>query len=223
MSNISTRHNVNLFVSGESKPLTGQRLAKVGYKTSKKTPAKFPSVCISVPQIDTKTDPFLEFRNGGKFDSIIRDALESAQDGIIKSLYESSGGQLSSVGDDDICLNACLAFIEAENSGGRLTKEFLEAWFDTNVAENLTVVVADKLGFDDLTDSQMEVIQKHLNGYKALVSSLSGGATILNVQQQNNILRALDIAACDDDTSAKLRARIRNMSEKKNIEELLEL
>lgn len=222
MSNVSNRHNVNPFVSGESKPLTGQRLARVGYKGTEENKAKgFKSICVSVPFISLSSEDMETYKES--FKNILVNAIESAQDGIIKSLYESSGATLSSVGDDDLSLVNCLAFIEAESNGGRLSKEFLESWFDSTLAENLTVVIADKLGFDDLNDDQMLVVEKHLNGYKGLISSLAGNKTILSATQMSGIRRALELSKVDDEVCVKLNKKLDDMGKKPKIEELLEL
>ena len=223
MSVISNRHTVNPFVAGKSAALSGQRLAKVGYKTTAKNPAKYPSICVSVPQIDTANDPFLKFRQDGAFDSIIRVALENAQDGIVRSLYESSGGTLTAVSDDDIGIIQCLAFLDAEANGGRLTKEFLNAWFDNTMAENLTVVIADKLGFEELNEDQMVVVEKHLKGYRDLYASLSGGKTVLEEKTVRGLIKALELSAVEDDTAQKLKNRLNGMLKKEKIEDLLEL
>jgi len=50
---ISNRHPLNPFTSGASQALAGQRLAKIGYKSSKTAPARYPSVCASIPPIDS--------------------------------------------------------------------------------------------------------------------------------------------------------------------------
>lgn len=220
MSVVSNRHNVNRFISGESKPLDGQRLAKVGYKTTAKQPNPLPNVCVSIPQITVELDIPAYVP---AFTAIVRSALENAQDGIIRSLYESSEGQLKSVSDAEISIAACIAFIEAENSGGRLTKEFLESWFDSTLAENLTVVIADKLGFEELNDEQMVVVGKHLNGYKGLISSLAGNKTMLQPAQINGIRRALELSKVDDEVCVKLNKKLDDMNKKPKIENLLEL
>jgi hypothetical protein len=219
VSNISNRHIINAFVSGKSEPLSGQRLAKVGYKSSKANPAKFPSICVSVPQIDPA--PVLE--NINRLLPFIGTMLENAQDGIIRSLYESADGSLSGVNDDEISIDACIAFMSAEASGGRLTIEFLNGWFDQNVKDNLTVVVADKLGFDLSTPEMEQTVGKHVKVYRDLIASLSGGKTILTSVQIVGIRRALEVSSVDDDTSSKLLARLTAMENKPKIEDLLAL
>ena len=95
--------------------------------------------------------------------------VENAQDGVIRSLYESSDGSLSAVSDADISIDAIIGFLEAESTGGRLTKEFIEAWFATSVHDALYVVIADKLHYDGLLTPEQEcTVEKHINGYKGI-------------------------------------------------------
>src|SRR5438874_354432 len=79
---ISNRHPVNPFIAGKSAPMSDQRLAKVGYKNSKNSPARFPSICASVPYITEFTEDQFE-----RLQPYIVNLLENAQDGILKSLY----------------------------------------------------------------------------------------------------------------------------------------
>jgi len=220
MSNISNRHSVQPFVAGKSEPLSGQRLAKVGYKTTKKNKAKYPSVFVSVPPINSESI----VNNMDRLTPHIVAMLENAQDGVIRSLYESSDGALQSVSDDDIAISACIAYLEAENNGSRLTKEMIEQWFDSEVRENLTVLVAEKLGFEELNDTQMQVVTKHVDVYRDILSSVSGGRTILAEQQIKACERALTLAASDDsDVAKKIGARLQSMKTPKPLAELLQL
>lgn len=219
MSNFSNAHTVTKFDAKKSQALNGQRLAKVRYKTTVKQDAKFPSVCVSVPFIDVKaqvTDYTPLFPH-------IRAMLENAQDGIIRSLYESSDGSLSLVTDTDISIDACIKYLEAESEGGRLTKEFIESWFDSSVKDYLYALMCEKLGYaDTLTEEQETTVQRHMAGYKGLYSSLAGGKTVLQENQIKSLSKVLDIVDTDD-TCEKLKARLNSMLNKPKIEELLEL
>jgi hypothetical protein len=220
MSNISNRHSVSLFTAGKSVPLNGQRLAKVGYKSTKNNPAKFKSICVSVPYTDVQ-----EIRDS--IDSLlphIGTLLENAQDGIIRSLYESSEGQLQSVSDAEISVAACIAFLNAEASGNRLSSESIGIWFDTQVAENLTVVIADKLGFTELTDAAMETVNKHLKSYRQLFAGLAGKNLSYTPVQISGLERAMEVASVDDDMSGKLVQKLNTLkAPKPSMEELLDL
>lgn len=217
---ISDRHSVNPFVSGKSEPLGGQRLAKVGYKTTKATPAKFPSVCASVPVIESNAWTDDQFK---RLQPHLIKILSDAQDGIFRSLYESSHGALSAISDDDISVESCINYLDAESTGGRLTIELLNAWFDENVRTNLTVVIAEKLGFDLSTPEQESTVDKHINGYRGMIASLSGGKTTYQPNQCDAILRALTVSSVDDEISVKLIAKLNQMKNPVKVEELLEL
>jgi hypothetical protein len=221
MSLISTQHSVIPFVAGKTVALTGQRLAKVGYKTTAKTPALFPSVAVSVPHIES--DSVLD-----SIDSLMPhlvNYLAEVQDKVIRSLYESSQGALTSVGDSDISVSQCVAFLETESAGGRLTKESVHAWFDSEAKDVLSAIVADKLGFaDTLTDAQCKVIAQKCAVYREVIGSLSGGATVL-IPAQIKSVRSL-IEQCDNESNVKdkLLARLTAMkAPKQNIAELLEI
>ena len=227
MSNVSTAHTVNKFVAGKSEALSGQRLAKVGYKSTAKNPAKFASVCASVPYI--LNDPIKD--NMEALIPHIRTMLENAQDGVIRSLYESSDGTLTQVTDQDISIQACINFLEAESQGSRLTKEYLQEWFKNTVQEPLSFVIGIKLGFVpadaesfDVTEAQAATIEKACNGYRDLFASLAGGKTMLQEKQIDSLIKALDMTETSDEIGNKLRARLDAMKVKpKQIEELLEL
>jgi hypothetical protein len=216
MSNISTRHNVNPFTAGKSQALNGQRLAKIGYKKTKDQPSPLPSVCVSVPhltkeQIDGNITAL--YPHIGEF-------LAGVQDKVIRSLYESAGGTLKSVSDEEISVVACIAFLEAESTGNRMTAESVGAWFDGVLRDNLSVVIATKLGMEDMNDAQMETINKHLSGYRALFCGLTGKNVFYQPAQVQGLVRALEVCSVDDETSARLAKKLDEM---KPVEELLGL
>lgn len=221
MSNISTQHSVIPFVSGETKPLSGQRLAKVGYKQTKAMSDKGEiapkSVAASLPVI---TDEDI-VSNVHLIIPLIREACENVQDKIIRSLYESRDYVLERVSDSDIGFAQIAGYVASEQSGGRLTKEYLESWFEANMRDNLTVVVADKLGFDELNEVQLEVVNKHIAGYKGLIASIGGNKTMLSVAQITGIRRAFEVCAIsDDEVVVKLEAKMSDMEKSHNAQML---
>jgi hypothetical protein len=219
MSTISDRHTVVPFVAGKTVPLSNQRLAKVGYKTTAKTPAKLPSIAVSVPHIS----PSEVQENYQRLLPFIGTMLETAQDGIIRSLYESADGSMSSVSNEDISISQCINFMEAEANGTRLRKEHIEAWFDASVAENLTVMVAEKLGFTELDGEPGKTVAKHVRVYRDLLSMLAGGKTFLQPTQIRGCKNAIALATDESDIAVKLTARLNAMENKPTVEELLSL
>ena len=235
MSNISTRRNVLPFVAGESKPLSGQRLAKVGYKQTAAMTQKGEiapkSICVSVPyfsgeQIRENLESLLPH---------IGNWLESVQDNVIRGIYEGRKFSLDSVSDADISVSQCVNFLEAESSGGRLTKEYLESWFAGNMSDGLYVLIASKLGFVsdaqladsensiDVTEDQDIVIHKHLNGYRSLLVGLSGKNVSLAAAQINGLRKALEICAPEGDSVAARLTQKLDVIEKESAQLLVDL
>lgn len=223
MSVIGNRHNLSAFVAGTSKPQSGQRLAKIGYKQTAAMSAKGEiapaSVCASVPAITSdQIEPHIT-----RLLPYIGAMLESAQDGIIRSLYESSGHVMGSISDDDISVSACISYLAAEAAGDRLGKDQIGVWFDSEISENLTVFVAEKLGFAELTPDALKTCAKHVGIYRDLIASLAGGKTILTPQQINGCKKAIALCANSDRIAQKLNDRLIAMENPKKQQEFLEL
>ena len=221
MSHFPSTHLLTEFVSGKSTALTGQRLSKIKFKSTEKSPRKYPNVCVSVPFIQAEA---ITQNMPGLIDHV-RAMLESAQDGIVRSLYESSDGTLTQVSDSELSIASCINFLEAEAQGSRLTKEIISGWFDSSVRDYLYIIIGEKLKYSmdsELTPEQDATITKHLNGYRGLYESLAGGKTILQPSQITSLRKVLELVDTDE-IGSKLGARLSQMENKPKIEELLEL
>lgn len=221
MSNVSSAHDIVPFIAGKTNPLTGQRLAKVGYKSTAKNPAKFPSVAVSVPFL---SDDSLR----DNLDSLlpyIKGMMENTQDAVIRNLYESRDGSLKIVQDHEISVQACIAFLESEAAGDRIKKEHIESWFDRVCAENVFTLIAEKLGFtgDSLTTEQESTVQKHVKVYRDILSMLAGGRTVLTPVQIKSCKTVIDVSEDDSGIGQKLMQRLTAMESPKAIAEFLEL
>ena len=226
MSVISSRHSVSLFKSGQSKPLSGQRLSKIGYnkmKKSGKEEQKFPSICVSVPKIALSQEDFNSYSSS--FSQIIKEKLEDLQDSIIRSLYESSSGTLSSVSDEEISLSSCIAFMESQKkSKETLTKQGLSYWFKENVEDNLTVIFCEKLGFTELSEENEEKIQKYLKAYHDLFCEFSSSLSKISLSpsQIQQVKKVLEISSVEDEISGKIEKILSELENRnKKIEEFL--
>lgn len=225
MSNISNRHNVVSFISGKSEALTGQRLIVAKYKSTAKTPAKYPNVCASVPAM------VLESREAIPEALIphINAWLLEQQDAVFKSVYESNGGVLSSVSDDELSIPAIIGYLSAVSVSGRLTKESIEVWYKSDMEGVIKVTAAVKKGFigADAADSDFEVtdaqeIQLDLisNSYRDLFSGLAGGATKYDSDIQASLLRMLGLVG-ESSMSERLMERVKGMNKVQSIAEYL--
>jgi len=218
MSNVSTAHDMRPFTAGD-KPLTGQRLAKIGYKKTKDQPNPLPSVCVSLPHIAVSDIQ----DNISALMPYICNMLQDTQDKIIRQRYEDSQGSLKIVTDADVSVSACLAYLSAESEGNRLKSETIETWFDAALSDNLTAYIAEKLGFQDFTDAQQATVAKHVKVYREVMASLAGGKTLLAEKQIKGCRTALALAADDSDPMVgRLSKRLDSM-EKKATDEFLDL
>ncbi len=220
MSNVSSIHDVVPFVAGKTEALTGQRLAKVGYKSTKNTPAKFPNVAVSVPHINSEDIT-------GNINALlpyIGNMLESAQDGIIRGLYEGENGKLKTVSDADISVQACISYLEAEAAGDRLRKEHIEAWFDRVCADNVFTLIAEKFGYgDDLTPEQVETVNKHVKTYRDILSMLAGGNVKLTPVQIKGCRTAVELSADSGGIGTRLLARLNNLEKPAPVSDFVDI
>lgn len=214
MSNVSQAHTIVPFVAGETKALTGQRLARVICKQTAKMAKDgikaLPSVAASVPQISSDS---VAARVPDLMPYIVQ-MVESAQDGIIRSLYESSEGALTQVLDSEISLDAVIAFLGAESEGDRLTKKAIELWFDSAAKDACAAIVAEKFGFAgdsaEWSENQQTRVNMGLKAYKDLFSGLSGGRTHYDDKIIRGLILALELMDSDS-IGSRLRARLAKM------------
>ena len=154
MSNVSTSHNVVPFVSGKSEALTGQRLTVAKYKSTAKSPAKYPNVCASIPLLEISEELFLEHP---ALIVHVTEWLREKQDDVFKSVYESHGGTLGSVNDAELSIPAIIGYLNASSVSGRLTKESIEQWYASDCAPIIMVNAAVKKGYIGADDADTEL------------------------------------------------------------------
>lgn len=205
MSNISNVHNITGYVSGTTKPFAGQRLATVTYKVDKKTGIKPDSVCASVPMVATNELT----ANLNAFIPHIQALVERTQDSIIRTLHES---KCSVVSDEAISIAAVLEYLNETASGGRLTKAMVCEWFDNEIADNLAVALATKLGVSETpTNEQSQYIETMLSSFKNSIGALSAGATKYDPATCGQLIKALSFAPADDALAVRFIARLETM------------
>lgn len=222
MSNVSNIHDIKLFVSGKSEPLTGQRLARISFKQTEKMKAAgvvaLPSVCVSIPPVSA---PMLEPFTAELMPHLLA-LVEKAQDDIVRAKVESSKGQATTISDEEISISACVAFLNAESAGARLSTESIGAWFDSALTDSLTVIIADKLGFDLSTPEQLTTVEKHVKNHRDVLALLAGKNVVLAPRQESAIRNMLELAPdADDPMLGKLKARFAALTAQKEVEFLI--
>lgn len=188
---ISDRHSVVPFVAGTSEAFEGQRLAKIGYKSTKKAKAKFPSVCASIPVLTSQD--VIDFASYDVINKLFRETFEAAQDRVIRAAYEKAQGKLPlSLGDDEIGFDAVVELLKQEaEREGRVTMEVLRTWFDECAAENVQIALMEANKIEELEDPK---ILQMLAGVKELVSGLAGKEVYYTESQIKTCKRALELS-----------------------------
>lgn len=206
MSNISQTHTIVAFDSKSSKPYEGQRLAKITYKTSRKTGIKEKdSVCVSIPKLEITTEELISLK------PFLLNYLEGVQDTMIREAYEKGA---TSIHSDQIAVSAMLEWLDEDSKGGRLTKEYIVEWFNTSLADTLTVALADKLGIGDTpTESQVKKLEQMLAVYRDKFASLAGGKTSFAADVAIKLQKALEFADTDDLIAQRFNTRLEKMKE----------
>lgn len=172
MSIISNRHQVTT-LEKNSKPLSGQRLARVIAKADKN--GNYPSanltksVCVSIPPISTA----LVSESINFLLPHIVNMLSAVQDSIIREYIIEYGHD--TVSDDIISVDKCVEFLDASAKGNRLTKEYLEIWFTETYSESAAEFIATAMKFnvETLTEQELHTISQKVKMLCELFSGFS--------------------------------------------------
>lgn len=205
-------HSVVKYDPKTSKAFTGQRLAKVTYKTitDKDNPlfnVKRESKCVSVPLV-TSTQVS---ENLIVLTPHIIEYLHSVQDKMIREKIDAGSNHIS---NDDISIASMVEWLDANNESGRLTKETVAKWFDENVGDMLAVVLAEKLGVSATpSDAESKQIMAVVGTFKDKVSSLAGGKTSYEPKMCDSLIKCLELAPAGDALASRFMVRLNKMKE----------
>lgn len=161
MSNVSNSHNVQK-LEKNSKALSGQRMARVIAKKGKtgeyENPNLVESKFVSIPLI---TEFSAEQLNALK--PHIIGLVMNAQDAIIRERIITDG--VSSIHNDEIGIDKCIAYLDDEAKGNRVTGAYLQQWFIDAYYESAAEFVCVNAKFDpnNLSQEQIGVIEKKVN------------------------------------------------------------
>lgn len=218
MSIIDTaNHSVVSYMSGITKPFTGQKLIVVTYKTvTDKSSAlyniKRESKCVSVPviadeEITSNIDVLIPH---------IRNMLENTQKSIVRELLDT--GNVVSIATESLSITECISYLESSDESGRLTKESVGNWFDSNIADILAIALADKLGVSEVpTEVESKKVFDIIAAFRGNISSMAGGKTSFPAQVAKQLKKALELAPNNDVIASRFMTRIDRMIENKEI------
>lgn len=205
MSIISNRHAIRPFTAGD-KALSGQRLVKLQWKSSKGKAAEFPNHAVSLPGFEDKD--IISAVGNGMFLDMLKEAIYENQKELIKSLFVESGGMLKEVGTEDVSLDQIHNFFLAQSSAGNsFTKDALGKWFDSEIAENLTLSIMIKLSVED---EDNELVVKTVKVIKAILLM----ATTDGFEPQGKQLKAFQSVIAVDTGDSWIGKKLAGMVEK---------
>ncbi len=200
MSNIAETHTVVEYISGVTKPLSGQRLSTHSWKTVKSdngTEYKRPSVCVSLPRVEAKE----VVENVGLLSGVIVSYLEEVQNKMVREkLNETAHGEYVHVTEDSVSIAAMVEYLESSNESGRITKEAVVEWFDASIEEALMLQLSEKLGCSDIpTDAESAKIEAIVSEFRTKISGLAGGKTSYPIQIAKQLKKAVELVESNDD------------------------
>jgi len=193
MSIVSDRHQFVEFISGESKPMMDQRLAKVGYKA--KSGKK--SQCVSIPKLSDADVNAIHTA----FPIDVRKRVEDMQDSLIRALLESGKSEITS---SEIAADQIRAFIDATSASDRLSGELIGKWFD-GFSETALAVLSEKYATDD-----SKILEKKMNVWKDAFIAIAGRSMITKerIVQLQSMLEYTDE---DDSMATRIASKLEGM------------
>src|SRR6266850_912819 len=222
MSNVSAMHDVRSY-TGNEKPLDGQRLVTVTFKTPsepKQGFVKHANVCVSIPQIAVQVNPV-------ELQAAMQEQLEQLQDALIRSLYIASCESktpLTQVSDTSIGYSALKAFAEAEAISKRLTKDAISAWFDSAVSSDLMLALANAMKLpNEMNAEQSKKLDAALSQYKSLVTSLASPKASIAPKIAEQMEKAIVLAPEGDRMRGLLLQKVQGFKTEKVVELLANL
>lgn len=211
MSNIHTVVNYN---PKKSEPFSGQRLSTVIYRNKDNTTASAvkQSQCVSIPTLlpDAVKEAFLNTETQPALNSLLTDYLRSIQDSIIKSAVNSGATAIS---DSDINIESCIEYHNNTSESVRLTSESVRLWFESDVIDSLTALIAEKMSVsENPTDTELNRISAIATAYKDKIAKLASGAVIYESHVCRELSVAVGLAYEESSIKTKLLERLDKMS-----------
>ena len=174
--------------------IEGTRIVKALYQTSAKTGTKLRenSYC----RIPTKhlTEEIVVSRIA-ELSPFVVNWLQELEATSLRASHKK--GQLN-VFTASLSLDALIEVLEATEAGARLNKEKIEAWFDSNLLESLTIRFADKMGINEQSsEAELAKLELVLNAYKAKFASLASGKTFIKEEDCKAMIAVIRFAEAE--------------------------
>ena len=208
-----TMQKAQNYDSKNSKAADGTRMLKVLFKNTEKVKAPMPSKFISAAPI--AGSELQEVLQNPRFAPHALSILHNAQMELVRArlLAEGEGCMID---DSDYSVAKCLDYLDEEAKGNRLSKESITAWFQSDVADMLTVAIADKLGLPDTpSDVESSKVAAMVADYSSKFAGLAGSKTVYSPEIAQKLVRALEVAGADSEgLGLQFKSKLLGMKEK---------
>ena len=189
---------VYIFNDKTSVASKGEVLVKFNWKSSEKSgKVAHTARCVSIPALTILLD-----KEDGEWVDFVNEAAQEYQRSLMHKYLteELDAGNLSpSIPADYLDKEWVLLTWQEEqaNSGrgkGRISGEAIKEFFDANMVEPLSLVLAEKKGYTDETfdEAAQKVVEQAVNNYRALMMKLSTSDLQGNVLHLTQARKALD-------------------------------
>jgi hypothetical protein len=206
MSNISSTHSIQNNEDGKAAALSDNRLVTCWWKQTAEMKAKGEvarkPIAASIPLLSTAEIS----ANIQILMPHITSYLESVQDKIVRTKAESGASEIPT---EELNTSAICSYLDMEGTSNRLTKESVSAWFMENIAELLTVSLADKLGVSDTpTPEQVKRLEQMVSVVRDKIATLAGSKTTFSAEHASKLCNVLKLAPTGDALAAKFITRL---------------
>jgi hypothetical protein len=172
---ISNRHGFQPLTK-TSKPLGGQRLARVIAKAAKDgtySANLTESLCVSIPFVSSDV---VSEQLTALMPHLIG-LIQDTQDSIISEIRKEYGR--NEIDDSEISVSACIAYLDANERGNRVTSEYLSEWFketySLQAAEFIALACKWSETIEQLTEDQLKVIEQKTKVLGAMFAGFASG------------------------------------------------
>lgn len=162
-------------------------LARIIRKQSAKDANGLESQGLFLPTVDV-----MEWMGNESIKEYLAGCIHDVQTKIARQVTD--GGR-NVVTDSDISVDAVAAYLEAtDESIGRISKDKIIGWFNTELADALTLAFADKMGVSDTpTDAEAKKLEQVVTQYRDCFAVLAGKNSSVSPVVGGNLRKALDM------------------------------
>ena len=141
--------------------------------------------------------------------------LQDEEDKQIKDLHKRGGLKVYT---ETLSMDKIIEALEMASVSNRLTKEVIEAWFKSDVEDNLAVLFAAKMGItEESSDDDVNKLNLVINAYKLKYASLAGGKTFIKETDCNAMIKVItDCEAQDSILGSRFIVKLENMKKKED-------